>query len=93
MTIIISPSILSADFARLGAEVNAVLDEHIQHVADRIAELRTLQSQLRDLRQLCASTGEQGCGILQELARVTAKGSTAAPTRHVRGSHSHRAGR
>ncbi len=75
------------------AEVNAVLDEHIQHVTDRIAELRTLQGQLRSLRQLCASTGVQGCGILQELARATAKVSSAAPTRHVRGSHSHRAGR
>jgi Cd(II)/Pb(II)-responsive transcriptional regulator len=75
------------------AEVNAVLDEHIQHVADRIAELRTLQGQLRNLRQLCASTDENGCGILQELARATAEVSTAVPTHHVRGSHSHRAGR
>jgi Cd(II)/Pb(II)-responsive transcriptional regulator len=73
------------------AEVNAVLDEHIQHVADRIAELRTLQAQLRDLRQLCASAGEHGCGILTELARAGEAVATAAPRRHVRGSHSHRA--
>jgi Cd(II)/Pb(II)-responsive transcriptional regulator len=75
------------------AEVNAVLDEHIQHVADRIAELRTLQAQLRDLRQLCASAGENGCNILTELARATDEARTAAPARHVRGSHAHRAGR
>src|SRR5579863_575117 len=43
------------------AGVNAVLDEHIQHVVNRIAELRTLESQLRDLRQLCASAGQHGC--------------------------------
>lgn len=58
------------------AEVSSVLDEHIRHVADRIDELRTLQQQLLDLRQQCASA---------EPAQAT------ATARHVRGSHSHRA--
>jgi Cd(II)/Pb(II)-responsive transcriptional regulator len=67
-------------------EVNAVLDEHIQHVAARIAQLRTLQRQLRDLQQLCAKEPD-GCGILQELARDTHAARTEAGSRHVRGSH------
>jgi Cd(II)/Pb(II)-responsive transcriptional regulator len=75
------------------AAVSSVLDDHIQHVADRINELRMLQSQLHDLRQLCASADSQGCGILKELARGTDKPQTPAATRHVRGAHSHRARR
>jgi Cd(II)/Pb(II)-responsive transcriptional regulator len=74
------------------AEVTSVLEEHIQHVADRIADLRTLQGQLRDLRQLCASAEADGCGILKELARGT-DAARAPASRHVRGSHSHRTGR
>jgi Cd(II)/Pb(II)-responsive transcriptional regulator len=70
------------------AEVNSVLDEHIQHVADRIADLRTLQAQLRGLRQLCATADEAGCGILKELARGT--NAAQPPARHVRGPHSQR---
>ncbi|MCM1512402.1 MAG: Cd(II)/Pb(II)-responsive transcriptional regulator [Oxalobacter formigenes] len=34
-------------------EVNALLDEHISHVAGRIRELRKLEKQLRDLRKYC----------------------------------------
>lgn len=74
------------------AEVNAVLDEHIEHVAGRIADLRTLQNQLRGLRQLCANAAQDGCGILQELARGTDE-RTAPASRHVGGSHAHRSGR
>ena len=74
------------------AEVNAVLDEHIEHVAGRIADLRTLQNQLRDLRQLCASAAQDGCGVLQELARG-GDDRPAPASRHVGGSHSHRSGR
>jgi Cd(II)/Pb(II)-responsive transcriptional regulator len=75
------------------AEVNGVLDEHIQHVADRIADLRTLQRQLRDLRQLCAEASADGCGILKELSRGTLVAGASTATRHVRGSHTHRNGR
>ena len=73
-------------------EVNSVLEEHIQHVADRIADLRTLQGQLRDLRELCASAEADGCGILKELARGT-EPERPPVSRHVRSSHSHRTGR
>jgi Cd(II)/Pb(II)-responsive transcriptional regulator len=70
--------------------VSSVLDEHIRLVADRIDELSTLQRQLHDLRQLCASADPQGCGILEELARGTEEPQTPSAARHVRGSHSHR---
>src|SRR5580658_4045946 len=75
------------------AQVSTVLDEHIQHVADRIADLRTLQGQLRELRKLCVSAEADGCGILRELARGADDARPAGSTRHIRGSHSHRAGR
>jgi Cd(II)/Pb(II)-responsive transcriptional regulator len=71
-------------------EVSSVLDEHIQHVADRINDLRTLQQQLHELHQLCASADQQGCGILKELARGAAEPQAPSTARHVRGSHSHR---
>lgn len=35
-------------------EVNALLEEHIGHVADRIQELKKLEKQLKDLRQYCS---------------------------------------
>ena len=52
-------------------EVNALLDKHIVHVADRIAELKALERQLKDLRACCRrSQAAKDCGILQELAHV-----------------------
>ncbi len=74
-------------------EVSSVLDEHIRHVADRIDELRLLQKQLHELRKLCASADQQGCGILKELARRPDEPQAPAPARHVRGAHSHRSRR
>tara|TARA_R110001599_G_scaffold153651_17_gene339065 strand:- start:5083 stop:5544 length:462 start_codon:yes stop_codon:yes gene_type:complete len=51
------------------AEVNAVLDAHIGHVADRMRVLRSLQGQLKDLRARCeAPDTSKECGILQGLA-------------------------
>lgn len=51
------------------AGVNTLLDKHISHVADRIRELTTLQSQLTQLRSLCLRTqSTRECGILQGLA-------------------------
>lgn len=71
-------------------EVNSVLDDHIRHVADRIGELRTLQQQLQDLRQVCASAEPQGCGILKELARGADEPPPRRAARHIHGSHPHR---
>ena len=50
-------------------EVNALLDKHIGHVVDRIAQLQDLQRQLSELRSHCHSAqAAKDCGILQGLA-------------------------
>jgi Cd(II)/Pb(II)-responsive transcriptional regulator len=50
-------------------EINTLLDEHIGHVATRIAELRALQKQLKTLREQCQQArSAKECGILQTLA-------------------------
>ena len=56
-------------------EVNMLLDKHISHVAKRIAELKELQTELKQLRNSCQSTeATKNCGILQSLS--AAEGST-----------------
>lgn len=71
-------------------QVNALLDEHIGHVAQRIQELRALERQLKALREQCLVTREAAhCGILNELstaARAQPAQAQAAPG-HVHGSH------
>jgi Cd(II)/Pb(II)-responsive transcriptional regulator len=53
------------------AGVNTLLDKHIGHVADRIKNLKVLQTQLKQLRQQCDSVQSMmQCGILQELDNV-----------------------
>ena len=59
------------------SEVNALLDEHIEHVSNRIKELRFLQKDLRRLRSLCErAQAAKDCRILQSLA-----GPARSPTR------------
>ena len=73
------------------AQVSALLDEHVRHVADRIAQLRRLERQLKHLRGLCASPGQaERCGILNEMSRAAKSGTGAAPAGHVHGSHNGR---
>jgi Cd(II)/Pb(II)-responsive transcriptional regulator len=69
-------------------EVNALLDAHIGHVADRIAELKALQQQLNTLRRLCGETqATRNCGILKELSNGVAESSR---TKHSgKGAHLH----
>jgi Cd(II)/Pb(II)-responsive transcriptional regulator len=70
-------------------EVNALLDEHIGHVAHRIRELRVLEKQLKSLRQQCLEVqGSNECGILQTLTQA-AKSSKrpGAKRHHVQGAH------
>lgn len=51
------------------APVNALLDEHIGHVAARIAELRQLKSELDAIRAHCSGAKPtRQCGILETLA-------------------------
>jgi len=48
--------------------VNALLDKHIGHIVDRIANLSVLEAQLRDLRSRCIATDSTNpCEILQAL--------------------------
>jgi Cd(II)/Pb(II)-responsive transcriptional regulator len=54
-------------------EVNALLDEHIGHVARRIGELRLLQQELKELRGQCVVVQTAGdCKIMQSLGRDSA---------------------
>lgn len=59
-------------------EVNQVLDEHIGHVAARIAELDALEQELRQLRARCAASGSGlACAILQALNEPVASPASA----------------
>ncbi len=52
-------------------EVNALLDAHIGHVAQRIRSLRLLEKQLKALRERCTDPdAARVCGILDGLARA-----------------------
>lgn len=54
-------------------EINALLDEHIRHVALRIRELRALERDLKQLRSRCpAPHPVADCGILHELDQAAA---------------------
>jgi Cd(II)/Pb(II)-responsive transcriptional regulator len=70
-------------------EVNALLDEHIGHVAERIDELKKLEDQLKDLRALCSKTrAAKDCGILNKLTEnVAARAQKKTNTGHVHGAH------
>lgn len=73
--------------------VNSLLDEHIGHVATRIAELQGLETQLRALRAQCKKVRKaRDCAILNELAQPEARPPRAAAKRatHVKGAaHAH----
>ncbi len=60
--------------------VDAVLDQHIGHVAERVRELQALESQLRELRARCSAAGSGSeCGILETLDRDLPPGAPATP--------------
>ena len=67
-------------------EVNRLLDEHIEHVARRITELRALESELQRLRDNCNDeTRAASCGILNGLSETPLReGNTDC---HVSGTH------
>jgi Cd(II)/Pb(II)-responsive transcriptional regulator len=72
-------------------EVNALLDEHIGHVATRIRELRQLEKQLKALRQQCAGVRDaEHCGILNELVQASSATSIRSASPHVAGPHGSR---
>ena len=68
--------------------INALLDEHIGHVAHRIRELRALEKELKALRARCASPHAVAeCGILGELDRAAATPAVNGRRRHVHRTH------
>ena len=61
--------------------INAVFDQHIAHVDERIRELTHLKQQLGALRERCVSEQSvNACGILQGLAAMETE---AKPERHT----------
>lgn len=72
---------------------NRLIDEHMHHVEVRIAELRGLQQQLRDLRAHCQVAGSsEACGILRELEQpapptLASEACMEAGHLHVPGVH------
>lgn len=73
------------------SDVNALLDQHIQHVSTRISELRQLESQLIELRQRCGAerTVDQ-CGILAGISEASRDLCGMSRERsHLRSVHEH----
>ena len=70
-------------------DVNLLLDEHIGHVAVRIAELRALKAQLIDIRRRCREVkAVASCGIMRTLERDTpSPKQTGGQDGHVRRTH------
>lgn len=70
--------------------VNELIDAHLEHVATRIEQLRTLEQALVELRARCGgefATSE--CGILDALTRPAAVASNSTgEAEHVPGTHS-----
>ena len=66
-----------------------LIDEHIAHIGERIAELEHLQAQLQALRQQCQPVGAaKKCGILDRLEQKTPSSSERKKTQdHIRGTH------
>lgn len=72
------------------ADVNRLLDRHIEHVCARIHELRQLEAHLLNLRQRCTVPGAaDACGILRELSQPLAEDrrGDGHPHNHVPGTH------
>ncbi len=69
-------------------EVDALLDEHIEHVAQRIRELRSLHKELELLRARCgAHRAGNDCAILSGLERTATVAAKGSSRRHIRGAH------
>lgn len=70
--------------------INALIDEHIKHVAVRIKELKVLQRQLVELRTGCAGKASVSeCGVLSGIAQASKQAGSVAKrgARHVHGAH------
>jgi Cd(II)/Pb(II)-responsive transcriptional regulator len=69
------------------ADVDALLDAHIEHVTDRITELKRLGRALRQLRARCRAPdpGRKHCAILEGLAEASRP--RRRPSSHVQKMH------
>ena len=67
--------------------VNDVLDEHIEHVAQRIRDLKELQKELRSLREQCDGVAAE-CGILDGLRKVNTRSPASGRRVHAVGHRS-----
>ncbi len=70
--------------------VNALLEEHIGHVEQRIRELRRLRKDLGELRDRCdVARAAADCGILDELNKVSRENpkASAVSAGHIPGAH------
>jgi Cd(II)/Pb(II)-responsive transcriptional regulator len=71
-------------------EVNALLDTHLRHVEERLAELKSLERQLQALREKCGSGRRAAdCGILRGLGDAP-NDRDASDDNHVPRSHSNK---
>ena len=69
-------------------EINALLDEHIGHVAQRIRELRVLERDLKALRARCTSPHAVAeCGILSGLDHASVSKPLSTNWPHLHGTH------
>ncbi len=74
------------------ADVNSLLDEHIEHVVSRVRELKTLEKELRRLRQQCVDGHfVADCGIINGIEKAARQHNHAqkgqAREAHVAGAH------
>jgi Cd(II)/Pb(II)-responsive transcriptional regulator len=72
------------------SDVDTLLDEHIEHVAARVRELKQLQKLLVALREQCSAVRDTGhCGILAGLSQRmgTPRRAKRPGEGHVLGSH------
>jgi Cd(II)/Pb(II)-responsive transcriptional regulator len=68
---------------------HALIDEHIVHIGERIAELEQLQRQLQALRRQCQPEGDaKKCAILDRLEQKSPRSPGGKKVKaHVRGAH------
>lgn len=74
------------------ANVNGLLDEHIEHVVSRIRELETLEKELRALRRQCVDGHFVAeCGIINGIEKAARQHDHAqkgpALEAHIAGAH------
>lgn len=68
--------------------VTVLLDEHIDHVASRIVQLKKLERRLKGMRKLCSAVrSAKDCGILHKLASDAVRSPPKRSAGHVQGAH------